>query len=87
MLYPFVHAGLASDLGAFVMSPEHRFYGDSQPVPNGRPTVAQMMAYLSPDQALEDAIQLVQYVRTTLQCDPDPTHPHYCPVITVRFFF
>ena len=87
MLYPFVHEGLASELGAFVMSPEHRFYGDSQPVPNGKPTVAQMMAYLSPDQALEDAIQLVQYVRATLQCDPDPTHPHYCPVITVRFLF
>eukprot|EP00534_Pseudo-nitzschia_fraudulenta_P001125 CAMPEP_0201126388 /NCGR_PEP_ID=MMETSP0850-20130426/25909_1 /ASSEMBLY_ACC=CAM_ASM_000622 /TAXON_ID=183588 /ORGANISM="Pseudo-nitzschia fraudulenta, Strain WWA7" /LENGTH=611 /DNA_ID=CAMNT_0047394807 /DNA_START=177 /DNA_END=2012 /DNA_ORIENTATION=- len=84
MLYPFVHDGLAGDFGAFVLSPEHRFYGESQPVGDtgGYPTVQQMMDYLSPDQALEDAIQLIEHVRAELGCDPDKTHPGYCPVLT-----
>eukprot|EP00537_Pseudo-nitzschia_pungens_P003239 CAMPEP_0172359308 /NCGR_PEP_ID=MMETSP1060-20121228/3514_1 /TAXON_ID=37318 /ORGANISM="Pseudo-nitzschia pungens, Strain cf. cingulata" /LENGTH=599 /DNA_ID=CAMNT_0013080889 /DNA_START=251 /DNA_END=2050 /DNA_ORIENTATION=- len=82
MLYPFVHDKLASEFGAFVLSPEHRFYGASQPVPGGRPTVDDMMRYLSPDQALEDAVQLIQHIRKKLGCDPARTHPGYCPVIT-----
>lgn len=83
MLYPFVNEGLASEFGAFVVSPEHRFYGESQPVGNGYPSVPEMMAYLSPDQALEDAIRLIVFVREELGCHPDKTHPDYCPVITV----
>jgi len=82
MLYPFVHEGLASTFGAFVLSPEHRFYGESQPVADGDPDVQDMMDYLSPDQALEDAVQLIQYVRNELGCDPDRTNANYCPVIT-----
>ena len=85
MLYPFVNQGLASEFGAFVVSPEHRFYGTSQPVDDGFPTVPEMMAYLSPDQALEDAVRLIEYVRAELGCDPDKTHPGYCPVITVSY--
>ena len=83
MLYPFVHDGLASKFGAFVLSPEHRFYGESQPVAGGYPTVDDMINYLLPDQALEDAIQLIQYVRKQIGCDPDRTSKNYCPVITV----
>ncbi len=83
MLYPFVNEGLASTFGAFVVSPEHRFYGHSQPVGGGYPTVHEMMAYLSPDQALEDAIQLVGFIRSELGCHPNKAHPNYCPVITV----
>ena len=86
MLYPFVNEGLASTFGAFVVSPEHRFYGKSQPVGDGYPTVNEMMAYLSPDQALEDAIQLIQFVRNELGCHPKKTHPDYCPVITVSYY-
>ena len=83
LMYPFVYEGLASDFDAFVLSPEHRFYGESQPVADGYPNVQDMMNYLSPDQALEDAIQLIEYVRNELGCDPDRTHAKYCPVITV----
>jgi len=82
LIYPFVANRLASTFHAYVLSPEHRFYGESQPVPGGRPNVDQMMKYLSPDQALEDAVQLIQYVRDGLGCSADPTHPGYCPVIT-----
>jgi len=82
MLYPFVNEGLASTFNAFVVSPEHRFYGVSQPVGNGYPSVLEMMDYLSPDQALEDAIQLIGFVRNELGCHVDKTHPDYCPVIT-----
>lgn len=32
MLYQFVHDGLAEEFGAFVLSPEHRFYGESRPI-------------------------------------------------------
>jgi hypothetical protein len=31
MLYPYVHTGLANEFGAYVISLEHRFYGESQP--------------------------------------------------------
>ena len=86
MLYPFVHDGLANEFGAFVISPEHRFYGKSQPVKSGYPTVQEMSDYLSPDQALEDAIQLITYIRNEIGCNPDKTNSNYCPIITVRFF-
>jgi len=83
MLYPYVHEGLASTFGAFVVSPEHRFYGNSQPVGDETPpSVPEMMATLTPDQALEDAIGLIQAVREVLDCHPDRSHPDYCPVIT-----
>ena len=85
MLYPFVHDGLASDFGAFVLSPEHRFYGESQPVVDGYPNVEDMMNYLSPDQALEDAVQLIEHVRNELGCNFDRTHADYCPVISVSY--
>ena len=87
MLYPFVHDGLANEFGAFVISPEHRFYGKSQPVESGYPTVQEMSDYLSPDQALEDAIQLITYIRNEIGCNPDKTNSNYCPIITVSYIF
>jgi hypothetical protein len=86
MLYPFVHDGLANEFGAFVISPEHRFYGKSQPVKSGYPTVQEMSDYLSPDQALEDAIQLITYIRNEIGCNPDKTNSNYCPIITVSYY-
>jgi hypothetical protein len=55
------------------------------PVDGGYPTVQEMSDYLSPDQALEDTIQLITYIRNEIGCDPDKTHPNYCPIITVSF--
>jgi hypothetical protein len=80
MLYQFVHDGLAEEFGAFVLEPEHRFYGESHPVK--QPTVKDFIKYLTPDQALADAVNLIQYTRDELGCSTDRTSPHYCPVIT-----
>jgi len=80
MLYPFVHEGLAKEFGAFVLSPEHRFYGKSQPVHN--PSNDDLVKYLTPDQALLDVINLLQYVREELGCSTDRSSPDYCPVIS-----
>jgi Serine carboxypeptidase S28 len=81
MLYPFVHEGIASKFSAFVVSPEHRFYGKSQPVKH--PKIPEdLVQYLTPDQALLDFVNLIQYMRETLGCDLDRTSPLYCPVIT-----
>lgn len=80
MLYQFVHDGLAEEFGAFVLEPEHRFYGESFPVKH--PEVKDFIKYLTPDQALADAVNLIQYAREELGCSIDPTSPDYCPVIT-----
>jgi Serine carboxypeptidase S28 len=80
MLYQFVHDGLAETFGAFVLEPEHRFYGETHPVEH--PTLHDFIKYLTPDQALADAVNLIQYTRDELGCHTDPTSPNYCPVIT-----
>lgn len=80
MLYQFVHDGLAEEFGAFVLSPEHRFYGQSRPIEN--PSVKDLVKYLTPDQALADAVNMIQTVRDELGCSTDPTSKKYCPVIT-----
>jgi pimeloyl-ACP methyl ester carboxylesterase len=83
MLYPFVHEGLAKQFSALVVSPEHRFYGKSQPIQQHHLKIPQdLIKYLTPDQALLDFVNLIQYLRETLGCDLDRTSPHYCPVIT-----
>ena len=41
-----------------------------------------MIQYLTPDQALQDILNLVEYVRSELGCNPEPTSEEYCPVIT-----
>ncbi|GAX20740.1 dipeptidyl-peptidase II [Fistulifera solaris] len=81
LLYPFIEEGMASKFGAFVIEPEHRFYGKSRPLKHE--SVAKYSHYLSPDQALLDLVQLVQATRTELGCSLSRTSPKYCPVITV----
>jgi hypothetical protein len=80
MLYQFVHDGLAEEFGAFVLSPEHRFYGESQPLKNA--TVEELMKYLTPEQALADAVNLIQFVQEELGCSRTRTSKNYCPVIS-----
>ncbi|KAL3928965.1 MAG: hypothetical protein SGBAC_012415 [Bacillariaceae sp.] len=80
MLYPYVRKGLASEFHAFVLSPEHRFYGKSQPVKD--PTNNELAQYLSPDQALLDAISLIQHIRESIGCSLNKTSTDYCPVIS-----
>ena len=80
MLFPFVNEGLAKEFNAYVVSPELRFYGKSQPVKN--PTNEDLVQYLSPDQGLADSISLVTMLRKEIGCSQDPTSHKYCPVIT-----
>lgn len=80
MLYPFIHQGLANEFGAYVISPEHRFYGESQPVLE--PSVEDFIKYLTPDQAMADTVNIITWLRENLGCSPDPNSKDYCPVIT-----
>ncbi|CAJ1951886.1 unnamed protein product [Cylindrotheca closterium] len=80
MLYPWVNTGLAKEFGAFVLSPEHRFYGESQPLHNA--TNEELVQLATPDQALADAINLIQHVRKDIGCSLDKSSKDYCPVIT-----
>ena len=80
MLYPYVYKGLATEFGAFVLSPEHRFYGKSQPVRHA--TNEELFKYLTPDQAMLDTLNLIQYTRESIGCSLDKTSKDYCPAIT-----
>jgi len=80
MLYPWVNQFLAKEFDAFVLSPEHRFYGVSQPVKN--PTNEELEQYLTADNALQDTITLIQHIRESIGCSLDKSSKAYCPVIT-----
>lgn len=80
VLHPWVNTGLAKKIGAFVLNSEHRFYGQSQPVKD--PSNDQLVKYLTPDQALLDAILLIQATREALGCSFEKSSKDYCPVIT-----
>jgi Serine carboxypeptidase S28 len=92
IFYPFVANELASRWGATVVEPEHRFYGESQPVN----IVTQKnfvvkeekedprVKLFTPEQALHDAMTLLNFLRDNLLgCSRDRSSPDYCPVITV----
>jgi hypothetical protein len=88
MFYPFVANQLAHKWGAFVLQPEHRFYGKSQPVDICRSCDSRdedpRVKLLTPEQALYDAMVLLDHVRINqLHCSRDRSSPDYCPVITV----
>lgn len=80
ILYPFVSEHLAKSFYAYTMCIEHRFYGESWPLK--KPTNADLRELLSPRQALQDAVRLVQDKRKELGCGPKGTSD-YCPVVTV----
>ena len=55
MLYPFVNDHLSKKFGAFVVEPEHRFYGESQPVGSTLqklPSNEELVRLLTPQQAI-----------------------------------
>ena len=80
--YPFIRDHLAKDFGAFVLQPEHRFYGASQPI---RETSNEdLKALMTSEQSMHDAIQLLRHFQIhELGCSVDRASMDYCPVITV----
>lgn len=89
LLYPFVNQ-LAQTWGGFVLQPEHRFYGVSQPLSNHTASrqsrgdqVDPRVNLLTVEQALKDAMRLLHHVQDLLQCSRDKFSDSYCPVITI----
>jgi hypothetical protein len=91
LFYPFVTHYLAKSFGAFVLEPEHRFYGKSQPLGHSFRGIFQQSYHhhdpraelFTSEQALHDAMNLLDHVRQELGCSSDRSSEAYCPVITV----
>ena len=92
LLYPFVAQHLARSFQALVLQPEHRFYGSSQPIDpvelhRWRRRNATMPdpreQWLTYEQALADAVQLLQDTRRGRGCHAERSSPDYCPAIAV----
>ena len=81
LLYPYVYDKLASHFKAFVLHPEHRFYGKSLPVEVKKNT--DFIGLLTVEQAMEDILQILNHIQKNLGCSMDKHSKHYCPVITV----
>jgi hypothetical protein len=86
LFYPFVTHHLAKTFGAYVLEPEHRFYGESQPLAEHRPRRSGQdtrVDLFTSEQALYDAMHLLEHIRKDLNCSEDKFSKDYCPVITV----
>lgn len=76
--------------GAFIVTPEHRFYGESQPVSREDIQKARdeglpdpRLQLLTTEQALYDAVRLIRYIQTSLGCSLRRGDATYCPVLAV----
>jgi hypothetical protein len=90
LYYPFITHHLAKIFGAYVLEPEHRFYGKSQPLlhhPSPRPAAPSRQdpreKLFTSEQALHDAVHLLDHIKKELGCSPDKFSQLYCPVVTV----
>lgn len=83
MFYPFIEKVMAKQFGAYVLHPEHRFYGISQPIPDRNASVPELLQLLTPEQAMLDMLRLAQHYRKKLGCSMDKSSSKYCPIITV----
>ena len=81
--YPFLEEHLAGKYGAFVLHPEHRFYGISQPVDPAVATNGDLKHFFTVKQAVKDMLTIVQSYQEKLGCSQDKNSPQYCPVISV----
>ena len=82
--YPFVANNLAKKFNAYVLQPEHRFYGTSQPLDGVAPTSSdQWLRLVNAEQAMLDYVRLIRHIQGELGCSTDRTSNEYCPVITV----
>jgi pimeloyl-ACP methyl ester carboxylesterase len=81
IFYPWITDVVARVLNAYVIEPEHRFYGTSLPFgPVDSFTTANMKGYFTPQQALADTAHFIQAKKDELGCDRNGED---CPVITV----
>jgi pimeloyl-ACP methyl ester carboxylesterase len=83
MFYPFVEKVMAKQFGAYVIHPEHRFYGISQPIPDRNASVPELLQLLTPEQSMMDMLRLAQHYRVKLGCSLQKSSKKYCPIITV----
>ena len=83
MFYPFVDVYLAKRFGAYVLHPEHRFYGESQPVDPLFLRNSDLKKYHTAHQAMKDHITIVKTYQEALGCSENKNSRHYCPVISV----
>lgn len=81
MFYDFIKDSLAQTFRAFVLHPEHRFYGISQPIED--PSIDQLVQLLTPQQAILDHLTILQAYREKLGCSMDKSSSDWCPCITV----
>ena len=90
LYYPFVAEHLAKEFGAQVLQPEHRFYGESQPLGSDFDFTAHdentsniTTTLMTSEQAMLDAVRLVRALQEKLGCSTERNSKLYCPVITV----
>jgi len=84
ILYPFVSEHLAPHFSAMVIQPEHRFYGDSQPLGSqSKVTNEDLIKLMNPEQAMWDAVKLVDFIKSRYGCASSSKSEHHCPVIAV----
>lgn len=83
MFYPFIERVLAEKFGAYVLHPEHRFYGISQPLDDVNATTMELRNLLTPAQSMADMLQLAEHYRRKLGCAKHRSNvTGYCPIIT-----
>jgi len=88
IFYPWITDVVAKELQAYVVEPEHRFYGTSLPFgPDISFNEYIMRRYFTPQQAMADTAYFLQHIREQLGCStPSSVQGEdvpYCPVITV----
>ena len=76
LFYPYVVDVLAPSMGALVIEPEHRFYGESTPD-------ASRLELLTPQQALADTARLVRATQASRNCSLSRQSRSYCPVFSI----
>lgn len=81
LFYPFIQDHLAKSFNAYVLQPEHRFYGESQPIKIKHDN--DYVGLLTPEQAMADYLRLLKHKQKKLGCSSDRSSKHYCPVISV----
>ena len=71
LFYPYIQDRLAKYFKAYVLQPELRFYGKSQPIEVRENT--DFIGHLTSEQAMADFLALLAHERKRLGCSPHKT--------------